>query len=257
MKDTLIEGCIGYLRFGYDFDGLDFPDNAESSFRELLAGDSDPSSAIQRYIEENGLETVYDASYDERGRYPGTRCIVNYFNIKDRQKLKRVEMYFSSVRICELFLNPMDDVFSFDYLKMLHQKMFGDIYPSAGMLRTAKVSKKTEFCQPEFISRQASDIFGRLAGSKYLKGLDDMDDFINELAYFMGEMEALHPFMDGNGRTSRFFFDRLSRNAGYELIWPAVDADRFLEANIAAIDGDYQPLVDVLEEIVIPVNDEA
>lgn len=257
MKDTLIEGCIGYLKFGYDFDGMDFPENSEAGFREVLSGETDPASLINRYIEENGLAAEYEAGYDELGRYPGTRCIVNYFNIKDRQKLKRVEMYFSSVRICELFLNPMDNVFSFDYLKMLHQKMFGDIYPSAGMTRTAKVSKKTEFCQPEYINRQASDIFGKLAGAKYLKGLEDIDDFINELAYFMGEMEALHPFMDGNGRTSRFFFDRLSRNAGYEIIWPAIEADRFLEANIAAIDGDYQPLVDVLEEIVIPSNVEA
>ena len=96
MKDTLIEGCIGYLKFGYDFDGMDFPENSEAGFREVLSGETDPASLINRYIEENSLATEYDAGHDELGRYPGTRCIVNYFNIKDRQKLKRVERMIGS-----------------------------------------------------------------------------------------------------------------------------------------------------------------
>ena len=99
----------------------------------------------------------------------------------------------------------------------------------------------------------SSDIFDKLRSMKFLKGLDDIDEFINELAYFMGEMEALHPFMDGNGRTTRYFFTDLARKAGYDIIWSATDPDRYLEGNIAAIDGDYQPLIDVLEEAVIPL----
>ena len=72
----------------------------------------------------------------------------------------------------------------------------------------------------------------------------------------IGAMEALHPFLDGNGRTTRYFFTGLARNAGYDIIWSATDPDRYLEGNIAAIDGDYQPLIDVLEEAVIPVAEE-
>jgi cell filamentation protein len=40
-------------------------------------------------------------------------------------------------------------------------------------------------------------------------------------------------------------------NAGYDIDWSLVDADRLLEADISAIDGDYQLLIDVLEEVVI------
>ena len=256
MKEALIEGCISYLKFGYDFDGIDFPEMAEEVFRKILEGDDKADDIISSFISSHGLDVKYDASFDELGRYPESRCLVNYFNIKDRSNLKKVEIFISSVRVADLFVNPLNMGFSFDYLKALHNKIFGDIYPSAGMIRNKDESKRSEVCKSIYIEKMAADIFEKLSASKYLKGLDDIDEFINELAYFMGEMEALHPFLDGNGRTTRYFFTGLARNAGYDIIWSATDPDRYLEGNIAAIDGDYQPLIDVLEEAVIPVAEE-
>ena len=256
MKEALIEGCISYLKFGYDFDGIDFPEMAEEVFRKILEGDDKADDIISSFISSHGLDVKYDASFDELGRYPESRCLVNYFNIKDRSNLKKVEIFISSVRVADLFVNPLNMGFSFDYLKALHNKLFGDIYPSAGMIRNKDESKRSEVCKSIYIEKMAADIFEKLSASKYLKGLDDIDEFINELAYFMGEMEALHPFLDGNGRTTRYFFTGLARNAGYDIIWSATDPDRYLEGNIAAIDGDYQPLIDVLEEAVIPVAEE-
>ena len=87
-------------------------------------------------------------------------------------------------------------------------------------------------------------------------GISDVDDFVNELAYYMGEVEALHPFLDGNGRSTRLFFDTIAHKAGYVIGWGSSDPDHFLEANVAALEGDYQALIDVLEEIVIPVAEE-
>ena len=49
----------------------------------------------------------------------------------------------------------------------------------------------------------------------------------------------------------RFFFYELIREAGHDVEWSEADPDRMLEGSIAAIDGDYQPLVDVFEEILI------
>ena len=256
MKEALIEGCISYLKYGYDFDVIDFPEIAEEVFRKILEGDDKADDIISSFISSHGLDVKYDASFDELGRYPESRCLVNYFNIKDRSNLKKVEIFISSVRVADLFVNPLNMGFSFDYLKALHNKIFGDIYPSAGMIRNKDESKRSEVCKSIYIEKMAADIFEKLRASKYLKGLDDIDEFINELAYFMGEMEALHPFLDGNGRTTRYFFTGLARNAGYDIIWSATDPDRYLEGNIAAIDGDYQPLIDVLEEAVIPVAEE-
>ena len=229
---------------------------AESIFKEILEEKLEANDAVAAFIDENALTAPYEAKYDEMGRYPESRCLVNYFNIRDRKDLRKIDMFISSVRFCDLLVHPLDMSLSFTYLQALHHNLFADIYPSAGMLRSRSVSKRTEFCRPEYLEKQAAEVFEKLRNLKYLKECEDTDDFINELAYFMGEMEALHPFNDGNGRTSRIYFNMLAWNAGYDIIYHAVDPDRFLEANIAAIDGDCQPLIDVLEEIVIPRNED-
>ena len=249
MNSSAVDGCLSYIK--YDFDGIDFSVSAEDALKKILEEEDDASSVISRFIEEKRLDVPYEATSSELGFYPGTRCLVNYFNIKDKGILKQIETWISSMRIAELFVRPKELPFSFDYLKAIHQHIFGDVYPSAGMIRDKNLEKHSEYCRAEYIEEQAQDIFSKLAQLNYLKGIDDFDDYINELAYFMGEMEALHPFRDGNGRTTRFFFTRLSRKAGYDIIWSSVDVDRYLEANIASIDGDYQPLFSVLEESVI------
>lgn len=256
MKGALKESIIDYIKFSYEFEGVEFPEMAESIFEEILEEDLAANDAVASFIEGNKLTAPYEAKYDEMGRYPESRCLVNYFNIRDRKDLRMIDMFISSVRLCDMLVHPMEISLSFTYLQEIHHNMFADIYPSAGMLRSRSVSKRTEFCRPEYLERQANEVFDKLRSLRYLKDCEDTDDFINELAYFMGEMEALHPFNDGNGRTSRFFFNMLAWNAGYDIIFHAVDPDRFLEANIAAIDGDYQPLVDVLEEIVIRKNED-
>ncbi len=255
MKEALVEGCINYLKFGYDFDGIDFPEMAEDVFRRILEEDDTADSVIADFLAAHSLDVVYDSSYDEFGRYPDSRCIVNYFNIRDRNKLKDIDIFISSVRLADLFVSPLNEPLSFGYLKAIHHKLFGDIYPSAGTVRNKDESKNSEYCKSIYIDKMASDIFDKLRAAKFLQGMSDIDDFINELAYFMGEMEALHPFLDGNGRTSRYFFTDLAKRAGYDIIWSATDPDRYLEGNVAAIDGDYQTLIDILEEAVIPITE--
>ena len=157
MKEALIEGCISYLKFGYDFDGIDFPEMAEEVFRKILEGDDKADDIISSFISSHGLDVKYDASFDELGRYPESRCLVNYFNIKDRSDLKKVEIFISSVRVADLFVNPLNMGFSFDYLKALHNKIFGDIYPSAGMIRNKDESKRSEVCKSIYIVKMAAE----------------------------------------------------------------------------------------------------
>lgn len=256
MKEPLIEGCINYVKFGYDFDGIDFPEVAEEVFRKIFEEESDENEVVETFIQRHNLSREYDASYDELGRYPDSRCLVNYFNIKDRAELKKIEIFISSVRVAGLLVKPLNMPFNFDYLKAIHSHIFGDIYPSAGMIRVKDDGKRSEYCKSIYIEKYAEEIFDKLRSAKFLTIYDDIDDFINELAYFMAEMEALHPFLDGNGRTTRYFFTDLAKKAGYDIVWNATDPDKYLEANIAAVEGDYQPLIDVLEEIVIPLKED-
>ena len=98
MKEALIEGCINYLKFGYDFDGIDFPEMDEAVFKRILDEDESADDVVSAFISSHGLDVRYDASFDELGRYPGSRSLVNYFNIKDRTELKKIEI----VTMCDI-----------------------------------------------------------------------------------------------------------------------------------------------------------
>jgi Protein involved in cell division len=250
MKNGQMQNCIDYIRFTMEMEGAELSAADEQIFLDILDEKFTADECIENYKAEQKLDENYIPVTNEESFYPDTKCLVNYFNIKDKAKLKEVELFCANSRTAELFLNDEKHAFTFEYLLTLHHVIFGDVYPSAGAVRRVEVSRRTEFCRPENISRMSTEIFAKLSRDKYLAKVEERDDFINDLAFYMGELEALHPFRDGNGRTARYFFYALTRNAGYDIAWSEADANRSLEANIAAIDGDYQPLVDVLEELV-------
>ena len=257
MKTDWLYCSLDYLRFTVEADGEKLSDELADQFSDILKGDLKAEKAIADYIRYENLDSsLYNGSDDEMSYYPETRCLVNYFGIKDKPLLRRVDKRISSYRTAELLAKPLSMLFNFDHLVAIHSHLFGDIYPSAGMIRTSSSKKHREYCQPEYITSSAERLFDNLRQSKYLMGINDVDDFVNELAYYMGEVEALHPFLDGNGRSTRLFFDTIAHKAGYVIGWGSSDPDHFLEANVAALEGDYQALIDVLEEIVIPVAEE-
>ncbi len=251
MRNSQVQRCIDYIRFTMELEGAELTDEDAEQLENILDDNADLPELFAAFIQKEQLDTNYIAGFDENERYPDSKCLVNYFNIKDKTKLRKVEHFFVNARTCELFAHPIDKPLSFSYLQSVHEHLFGDVYPSAGVLRTSNASKSTDFCRPEYISKMSAELFAKLGKDDFLKKIDDRDDFINDLAFYMGESEALHPFKDGNGRAIRFFFYRLIREAGYEVEWGEADPDRMLEASIAAIDGDYQSLIDVLEEIIV------
>ncbi|MGH0053935.1 MAG: Fic/DOC family protein [Sphaerochaetaceae bacterium] len=250
MKTGRVQACIDYIKFNHEAEGYEFSETEEWSARSILEGEQTADELIQRYIDEHELATQYTRDTDERSVYPGTSILVNFFSIKERSKLRRVEASLANLRTAEMLVESVNNAYDFNHLKMLHGRMFSDMYPSAGQIRTTAAAKRTVFCNPAFIESAAEDIFARLRKEHYLKGLE-REIFINDLAFFMGEVEALHPFRDGNGRAARLFFYQLSLYAGFDIDWSMIDSDRLLEADISAIDGDYQLLIDVLEEVVL------
>ena len=250
MKSGRVQACIDYIKFNQDAEGFELSSAEEDSLRQVLEGDMIPDDLIKELLDEEGLTTTQMLPKDVGGYFPRTKSLVNYFGIKERSRLREVEMKISNIRTAELLTEPALQAFDFSYLKQIHKTLFGDIYPSAGQIRTILAARRTEFCSPEFIESTADDIFSRLHKVHFLKEME-REEFINDLAFFMGEVEALHPFRDGNGRTTRLFFYQLAMQAGYDIDWAMVDPDRLLEADISAIDGDYQLLIDVWEEVVL------
>ncbi len=245
-----MQRCIDYIRFNYDSEGFILTDDHEADIRAVLDEDKTADSLIDQYIVNNSLVNQnYVASNNDNNYYENTRCLFNFFDIHDRDELRRIVIYIISLRSAELMVDPIDGPFDLNKLEDIHSSLFGDIYPSAGTLRTKTAAKRTEFCRPEYIVSSSKVLFKKLSKDRYLRGLD-REEFINELAYYMGELEAIHPFRNGNAQAARLFFWDLTYFAGYIIDWESIDPDRLLEADICAIDGDYQPLIDVLEEVV-------
>jgi cell filamentation protein len=129
-----------------------------------------------------------------------------------------VERRFTAGRLVELSNAPIRGRYGFTHLRKIHAYIFQDMYEWAGKPRQAGFLSKdgTIFCRDEHIDSQAVDLFGKLQAEKFLRGLNKQK-FVERLAYFMGEVNALHPFREGNGRTCREFFRELSLSARYIL----------------------------------------
>ena len=66
----------------------------------------------------------------------------------------------------------------------------------------------------------------------------------------MGEINALHPFREGNGRAQRLYFKQLCDKAGFNLDFHMTDKNALIKADIAAFNRDYSLLVNLLENVV-------
>lgn len=193
-----------------------------------------------------------DYEGDDFYRYPDSDVLMNRFNIRDYDKLQEIEREISYANMIRLGETPLKGNLDLKYLQKIHSFVFGDIYTWAGKIRGGKFFSKgtTTFCLADMIPSYADNIFGKLKQEKWLRGLE-REDFVKRLAYFMGEVNALHPFRDGNGRTQRIFFAELARRAKCELDFSVVKPDELLQADIAAYEKDYSLLEKLLNTMLI------
>lgn len=82
----------------------------------------------------------------------------------------------------------------------------------------------------------------------------DRETFVTRLTKYFADVNALHPFREGNGRAQRAFFAQLAANAGYRLEWQVIDAQRNIDASAAAMQGDEEPLRTLLSDVTAPLN---
>jgi cell filamentation protein len=173
----------------------------------------------------------------------------NRLGITDPDELAQAEADFTVVRLAQLHRQPLARGFDLAHLCALHQRIFGDVYPWAGQLRTVSIAKESLFCLPQHLESFAGQVFGRLAERDLLRGLE-RDPFIAALTEFLSDLNALHPFREGNGRTQRQLCRQLARQAGHELRWALMDPDENIVASRAALHGDNMPLRRMLATLV-------
>jgi cell filamentation protein len=101
------------------------------------------------------------------------------------------------------------------------------------------------FYPPNLIDRELDKIFLKIKSEAMLKEKSE-DKVFDNLAYVMAELNIIHPFREGNGRTIREFIRLMAKRCGYSLNWGNVDSDKLLNASILSVD-DYAVLINILK----------
>lgn len=101
---------------------------------------------------------------------------------------------------------------------------------------------------PHLLEHEAERIFALAHRADLLRGLRRVE-FARQSAQLLAEVNKLHPFREGNGRTQRLFVDALVRQAGHELHFDVVSRERMVQASIEAKGGNLGMMTRMFEEI--------
>ena len=180
---------------------------------------------------------------------PVTGVLRNRLGLRTAGELQTAEREITHAALVFLRESPVPPGYDLRHLCAIHRRIFGDIYDWAGQLRAVAIAKGSWFCLPQYIESSAAEIFRALHGESLLRGLP-RDVFAGRLAYYLGEVNAVHPFREGNGRAQRAFFEQLASDAGFILDWQHLDADRNVAASAAIMHGDPAPMRKMLDELL-------
>ncbi|EAJ6215868.1 cell filamentation protein Fic [Campylobacter coli] len=169
----------------------------------------------------------------------------NKIGAKSLDELFRKERMITNKKALELGKNPIKGNFDYQHLKDIHKALFEDVYTWAGQDRMQMGLKEKfakyapngaiiNFVPGKELDKYSKIIFDELAKNNYLKNSKDLNHFAKNLSKFMGEINALHPFREGNGRTQRIFLNELAKNAGYKLDLNLISKHKMIHACVEA-----------------------
>lgn len=194
----------------------------------------------------------------------------NKFDILDQNTLQKIERGITTYRISQLrcIKNFIHDFSRVDSYLKIHKYLFGDIYSFAGEIRDEAIYKsnepyyqgKTPFCYPSFIYEQLSSYLNKMFVN--LRGVTSREDMVRCISYYYGEINMVHPFREGNGRTLRIFMELLVEEVNHYLSipdmeihysnWDIHDRDELLKATIySSITGDNTEIEKCYDKVLV------
>ena len=195
------------------------------------------------------------SSFDTVYCYPGTEVLINNFGEHDPKVLSQLERMCTAARIVDLLKKPVSGNFDLTHLKKIHHYIFQDIYSWAGQFRMVNISKELLFCDVNFIEKELNKLFLKLKGENYLKDCSE-DNIAAKAAYYLGEINSIHHFREGNGRTQREFIRELLLPTGFYVDYSRCNAKMMLYASINAFAGDYTLMTELFDKCIVrkPLN---
>lgn len=187
---------------------------------------------------------------------PADEVLENKLNIHDPAILAEAEARITVVRYAEILADPPLSPLSFQCLKEVHRRLFSEIYAFAGQVRSVDVVKgDSVFCYAQFIEREQQCIFSQLQRDFFSEPLT-RDLLVHRVAVLASNLNALHPFREGNGRAIRCFLTILAQRLGYAIHYHEVEHEALLDADIAGFHGDGLPLVEIYAKILHKIENE-
>lgn len=150
-------------------------------------------------------------------------ALENKLGINDSAELARTEEKISKIKAVELYESNIveeSEVGKFSSLAKIHRFLFDEIYDFAGKIRTVNIAKGNFRFAPVMYLEMA------------LKHIDEMpQSTYDEIIEKYVEMNAAHPFREGNGRSTRIWLDLiLKKELKLVVDWNKVDKEDYLLA---------------------------
>ena len=157
--------------------------------------------------------------------YPNSDVLVNKLNIQDSRELFEAEKKLTYIRLKELQDNPV---------------------------RSVEIGKRNLFCTTPCIHSYADSVFGKFF-RQCSEAMNSREQFVRVLAENYGDLNALHPFREGNGRTQREFTRLVCLECGYAFDLSVTTHEEMLKASTLSFDKcDNSLLCSIFSRAVVP-----
>ena len=180
--------------------------------------------------------------------YPETTVLRNKLGIRSATALDHIERRLVVQRTREGI--PEGD-FDLPHLQAIHKHLFQDIYDWAGQVRTVEISKGAQQFQPRrYIHTGMDQVHRQIVASGYLKGLSPAE-FSARAGQIIGDVNHVHPFREGNGRTQLQYLKQLAERAGHAIDLRKLDRETWLHASREANAGRYDAMARAIEVALV------
>ena len=185
--------------------------------------------------------------------YPTTSILKNKLDIHDKGQLLMAETSLVATRLYQLQKNPVKGKFDYNHLCRIHHYIFQDLYDWAGKTRVVNIAKTSLFCLIQFIPSYANSIFPAYYND-CMKAKDDPEEFIHVFTVHYADLNALHPYREGNGRSQREFARELCLKCGYSFDLRHTNHEEMLFASIESLDkGSNVGLEAIFKKCITPL----
>lgn len=177
---------------------------------------------------------------------PATGILANIPELETQEELNKFEeiLFQANFEEAMVFVQNQTD-FNLATWKAIHQICFSEIYKWAGDPRIVRISKGTTvFAYPEHIESESNKIFSELNSLLKAEKLT-----LDKAAEFFADINVLHPFREGNGRTQRILYSEILRRIGYVVDYNLTSQDEMIEAMIHGYNANYEPIKKLIHKV--------